>query len=87
MPLEFVEIPSKYSKLRDTDRDRLKLALRKTFRGNGAKNHSVNKEKSFVARKQARIAKLTQAKATKQRTVKSRLLKAYWRGELDEYPK
>lgn len=55
-------------------------------RGDGRKNHSVNRERSYVERKKASQMKHRKAVSRAKQIRKKSDALAYWRGEKDEHP-
>lgn len=55
-------------------------------RGDGRKNHSVNRERSYVERKKASRMKHNKAVSRAKQIRKKSDALAYWIGEKDEHP-
>lgn len=66
--------------------DRMKLVRLQQVRAKGRKNHSTNREGSFLDRTKAKILALRHEEYLKARRAYTAAVRAYWLGQTEQHP-
>jgi hypothetical protein len=90
MPIDWDNLPTligpRFKRLRSERFDRERLAANKHAKRKRPKNHATNQERSFIERERAAQAVRDSAnRAVQWRGFKDRV-RAYWLGEIEDYP-
>jgi hypothetical protein len=90
MPTDWSNLPiligPRFRRIQAEKQDRERLAANKHAKRQRPKNHSTNKERSHLAKSRAALIKSKTEARVRYWNELRKQIRAYWRGERDNYP-